>query len=93
MKIPLLFPDFRRFVRNKAFNSETNEHPVFYFETEEGTYFYKPEGIILYYIYILNTDELPDGHTIKGLKQEFSAIEIKEQLARPKIIQTQGTIS
>ena len=90
IKIPLLFPDFRQFVRSKAYNSATNTHPVFYWEDKEQTeiYFYKPEEYILYYIHILKSDKLPEGFNIRGLKLEFNAIEIHEQLVKPKIAYT-----
>ena len=90
MKIRLFLQDFRDFVKSKAFKSEENLHPVFYWEDDTEIYFYKPEGYVLYYLHILKTDKLPEGDTIAGLKIEFVVTEIPEQLVKPK--QFQGII-
>lgn len=91
MKIWLFLTDFRSFVKTTSIKSEENIHPVFYYENvEEGrTWFYKPIGSVLYYVSVTKED-LKDI-TISGLKQELKAIEIREQLVKPK--QIQGIIS
>ncbi len=87
MNIRLFLQDFRRFVKSKSFNSEENLHPVFYWEDDTEIYFYKPEGYVLYYLHILKSDKLPEGDSITGLKREFFAIEIPDQLVKPKPFQ------
>lgn len=87
--ISLFLSDFRAFVRNKAFNSETNEHPVFYYESDEVIYFYKPIGSIIY-VTEVSTLELPENLNIEGLKTEFDAIEVPKLLEPPK--QITGTL-
>ena len=73
---PLFLPDFRAFVRNKAFNSESNEHPVFYFEDDLSIKFYKPIGYIVYTTLILKIEKLPMDITdiIKELKKEATEL-------------------
>ena len=80
-KIPLFLVTFRDLVRNKSFNSEPNEHPVLYFESEEQgmIYFYKPIGSVIYCLEIA-FDGLPENITLDGLKTEFQAIEIPQKL-------------
>jgi len=80
--IHVWLPDFRAFVRSKKFKSEENVHPVFYWIDIDETIikFYKPEGGIIY-VTTISTDEeslkkLPVDITIKGLIQEFEAIQI-----------------
>ena len=90
MKIKLFLPDFRYFVRNKAFNSEGDEHPVFYYEELNIIYFYKPIGNVLYCLELMK-DVLPENITIDGLKSEFRAIQIPLKIDAPKSIT--GTIS
>ena len=93
MKIWLFLTDFRSFVRTASINSPENVHPVFYYENieEKRTWFYKPLDSVLYYVSVIK-DDLKDI-TLAQLKTELSAIEIREQLVRPKIIQIQGTLS
>jgi len=85
MLINLFLPDFRFFVRNKKFTTESNEHPVFYYEEDEIIYFYKPIGNIVYYI-VLMKEGLPEDITVDSLKQEFDAIQIPKRIDSPKII-------
>ncbi len=81
---PLFLPDFRAFVRNKAFTSAENVHPVFYFESDEAIRFYKVIGYVTYITTVFKTEELPEGITIKGLKTEFQATELPSQPDAPK---------
>jgi len=86
----LFLPDFRSFVKNIAFNSEYNPHPVFYFEDDSLIYFYKPVGEIIYKV-ILFKEALPENLTVSSLKLEFEAIELPSRPDQPTIIS--GTIS
>ena len=79
MIILLFLPDFRSFVRNKAFNPEGNEHPVFYFEEDAVIHFYKPIGNVIYKVEV-SKEGLPENLTIDGLKAEFSAIQLPSKL-------------
>ena len=91
--IPFFLADFKKAVKNYAYNSETNPHPVFYFETKEVIYFYKIIKSVLYYTSISTlVEEGKNPIDISGLKLEFSPIvELPEQLLKPK--QFQGIIS
>ena len=95
MKIWLFLTDFRSLVKDTFIKSSENVHSVFYYEdVEEGrTWFYKPVGSILYYVSVIKEDLKLEGITLNQLKSELKAIEIREQLVRPKIIQIQGTLS
>lgn len=75
MKIALFLPDFRRFVKNERFNSESFVHPTMYFETDLEVWFYKPVDSVLYYVHLVK-EGLPEDVNVKMLKQEFNAMEI-----------------
>lgn len=92
MKIYLFLSDFRSFVRNYAFSSESNTHPCFYFETLEKIYFYKPIETVLYCCE-LDKSTIPQDINVDSLKQEFKAIELPEQIKETKTIQVNGVIS
>ena len=82
----LFLTDFRGLVKDTLIRSQENVHSVFYYEdVEEGrTWFYKPVGSVLYYVSVVKED-LKDV-TLRQLKQELKAMEIREQLVRPKIL-------
>ena len=86
MKIWLFLTDFRSLVKDTFIKSPENVHSVFYYEDiKEGrTWFYKPVGSVLYYVSVIKEDL--KGVTLLQLKTELKAIEIREQLVRPKII-------
>ncbi len=91
----LFLTDFRGLVKDTFIRSEENVHNVFYYDDPETgiTWFYKPIGSVLYYVSLSNKDEeLPKDTTIRVLKVEFKAMEIREQLVRHKTIQMQGTL-
>lgn len=90
MKIDLFPPDFREFVRNKKFSPEGNEHPVFYYEQDGITHFYKPIGEIIYCVVLMESG-LPENITLDNLKQEFGARELPSQPDAQKSFT--GTIS
>ncbi len=77
MKIYLFLPDFRGLVKDLSIVPEGvgYNHPVFYYETKEIIYFYKPVGSIIYCLEISKNEISP-----KELKQEFKAIEITKEI-------------
>jgi len=80
MKVKLFLNDFRAMVRNQSFGSETNLHPIFFFENESKCLFYKPINSIVYWIEVIKSD-LPADITLENLKyNEFNAIEILEPI-------------
>lgn len=89
MKIKLFLPDFRSMVKSIAFNAESNPHPVYYYETPEIIFFYKPIGYIIYYV-DLNKIDMPNNISPDELKSQLGAIEIPEELFIPK--QFMGTV-
>ena len=89
MKIKLFLPDFRSFVRAKSMGGEVNTHPVFYFETAETLFFYKPIESIIYFVE-LDKINMPNNLSPDELKAEFDARELPENLYNP--LQIIGTI-
>lgn len=89
MIIHLFLPDFRSFVRSKSLSSSKNVHPVYYFETNNKIWFYKPIESIIYSTEI-EKKKLFKEFTVVGLKQEFQAIEIPRRPDEPKAFS--GTI-
>ena len=89
-KIPLFLPDFKALVKGTFFVSENQgpNHPVLYYEDDTQIYFYKPVGAFLYYFHtlkVIETEGVTDtlGKTqefIDGLKQEFRATEVPNEL-------------
>ena len=79
MKIYLFLPDFRGLVKGTAFASGNVNHSVFYYETPDKIYFYKPIENIMYCVE-LDKKVLPDTISIPELKQEFQAIEIAQEI-------------
>lgn len=77
MRIKLFLTDFQSIVRHLQFNSETNVHPVFYFETADTIFFYKPVEFVMYYVE-LQKNNLPKDIIVDTLKAEFRAIEMME---------------
>ena len=80
MKISLFLPDFRSLVNGTFFTSSDVFHNVFYYETSEKIYFYKPIGSVLYCVELIKQD-LPDNISVDELKQEFRAIEIPKEIS------------
>ena len=82
--------DFRNLVRDRMFVADPDEHPVFYYESGEDVYFYKPHKGVMYYTHA-NIMLLPEEITIEDLKDELKAIEIPERPDAPR--QILGTLS
>ena len=84
MKIYLFLPDFRGLVKGTFFVTETHHnHSVFYYETPDKIYFYKPVESVVYCVEVIKK-QLPEGIKISELKQEFKAVEVPKEIMPSK---------
>jgi hypothetical protein len=75
--IKVFLPFFRSLVKDSKFkdSQEGNLHPVFYYNSPDGVYFYKPVGSFVYKVE-LDVNNLPENIIIEDLINELGAIEI-----------------
>ncbi len=88
----LFLQTFRGFIKDIRFKSENERLPVFYYEDKFELWFYKFIEGTLFYTKILKSAP-PTDVTITILKNnEFRAVEIPEQLIKPKEIILTGFV-